>query len=890
MKIRKTLGIDLGTTNSVIALLDPTDSAVLTGRDASGRAVIPSVVARLPEKDRLVAGWTARNLRRSRQPLVSSVKRSMGLDRRFTLGNDRELTPVEVSADILRHCRDVLAATLNDPRYLLDSAIITMPAYFNHNQIEDTRRAGEQAGFNVVELLHEPTAAAIYYAWVEGHADATYMVYDLGGGTFDVSVIRRRLNDYEVLGVSGDPFLGGDDFDRLLASHIQERLQRDHPRRINFDLKTDEGRLNFAHLVDAAEQLKVDLSANETASRPEAVVVDVAGEPVVNRVVVERSVFQSLIRDKVHRTVECCHEALARAKEKCGLALSDVDHVILVGGSSRIPLVRDTIKAAFCNAALPGHVRQAEPLLHEPDLCVAYGAAIRAATHGTRYVFSVARSEGEPSGLLPDLDVELAGDTGLDVELHWTSPVNVRETRHTLTGVVRGPGAAEVRHGGSVRVRCFATGLTEETFVGRDGTFRLELQLRAESDNALEVTVCDNLGRELTRIPACVRHRSSRERGSPGLGVLPTQLITKPLSIEVLDRKRQRVRQIVAPVGAALPGKFQTTCRTLDQSGKIVVPIFEENRVIKQMVLDGLDKRLPAGSPVDVEFRIDVRHGVEVRVNVREANRCERVTLEGPPPPHVPSPGEVEEVRERIEELLKEVSGGFRARIKARMTQVLAELNEARHYDDEPKAIQRMAELRDLLYQVETEKARQLEPPWPRFAQLVQHCRALAGEAARLSGRDREELLAYIKAQERHAERAFHERNQPLYRECWLNLERYLYSLQDICRANAPPEEQEELADNPEEQARIEVERFRNYLARVWKEVRARARKDLELKLNEIARQSQGLSRQVKEDPAGTVRAVRRWLRELAKIDMLAREGRGWDDDDSPTGLLEGSV
>jgi molecular chaperone DnaK len=888
MKIRKTLGIDLGTTNSVIALLDPTDSALLTGRDAQGRAIQPSVLARIPGGDRLVAGWNARQLRRSGQPLVASAKRSMGVDRHFDLGEEQSLNPVDVSAAILRHCRDVLAVTLNDPRYLLDAAIITMPAYFNHNQIEDTRRAGELAGFQVVELLHEPTAAAIYYSWIEGHQDATYLVYDLGGGTFDVSIIRRRLGDYEVLGVSGDPFLGGDDFDRSLASHLQEKLERAHPRRVNFDLRTDEGRKHFAALVDVAERLKIELSERETAEVGEDVGVDMAGQPVHLRAVVERAAFQTLIREKVHRTIDCCHEALARAREKSGLTLSDIDHVILVGGSSRIPHVRETIRAAFCNSKLPEHVRNLDPLLHEPDLCVAYGAALQAGTHGTRYLFSVVRSEGELSGLLPDLEVDLAGETGLDVELHWTSPVKVRDTRYTLTGILRGPGAAEVRHGGSLRVRCFATGLTEEVFVGRDGTFSVELQLQAEADNALEVTVCDNLGHELTRIPACVRHRAVEEHGTAGLGVLPTQLITKPLAIEVLDRKRQRVKQILAPVGAALPGSFETTCRTIDQSGRIVVPIFEENRVIKQLLLDGLDRSLPVGSPVDVEFRIDVRHSVEVRVNVREANRCERVTLEGPPPPTVPTTSEVSELKERLDELLQGLSGGVRARIKARLGQVLDELYEARHYEDDPKAIQRMAELRELMQQAETEKTRQLEPPWSRFAQLVQHCRALGSEAAKITGRDREEMVDYIKAQERHAERAYHERNQPLYRECWLNLERYLYTLQDICRAGAPPEEQQ--SDNPEERARNEVERFRSYLSRVWKEVRTRGRKDLESKLNDIARQSQGLSRGIKDDPAETVRTVRRWMKELGKIEWLAREGRGVDDEDSATGLLEGLV
>src|SRR5262249_4999261 len=403
--------------------------------------------------------------------------------------------------------------------------------------------------------------------------------------------------------------------------------------------------------------------------------------------------FQSLIKDKVHRTIDCCHEALARAKEKAGIRLSDIDYVILVGGSSRIPYVPDTIPAAFCNESLPEHVRCTPPLPHEPDLCVAYGAALRGASHGTRYVFPVVREEGGPGGALPELELELGpDDQGTDLELHWTSPVNVSETRYALTGTVRGPGAAEVRHGGSVRVRCFATGLTEEVFLDLQGAFAAEIELRADTDNAMELAVCDNLGRDLVHIPACVRHLSPG-RDEPfrslGLGVLPTQLITKPLSIEVLDRGRKRVKQIVAPIGAALPGTFQCICRTIDQSGRVVVPIFEENRVIKQMVIADVDRRLPAGSPVDVEFKIDVKHNIEVRVLVREARACATITLKGPPPPSVPTPLEVEAIRAAVEEMLEHFSGAYRTRVKARLAQLLKDLHEARFYEDEPKAIQR---------------------------------------------------------------------------------------------------------------------------------------------------------------------------------------------------------
>src|SRR5262249_41255232 len=150
------------------------------------------------------------------------------------------------------------AATLCDPRYLLDSAIIPMPAYYNHNQIEDTRQAGEQAGFEVVELLHEPTAAAIYYSWLERHGDATYLVYDLGGGTFDVSVIRRRFDDYEVLAVSRDPFLGGDDFDRLLATHIGHQVRGSEDSTPGSILEE-----RRSLLVRVAEEIKIDLSERD---------------------------------------------------------------------------------------------------------------------------------------------------------------------------------------------------------------------------------------------------------------------------------------------------------------------------------------------------------------------------------------------------------------------------------------------------------------------------------------------------------------------------------------------------------------------------------------------------------------------------------------------------
>ncbi len=445
-KVRRTVGIDLGTTNSVVALLDAADCALLTGADEQGRQTFPSVLGWHAEQGRLVAGRPARDLKAPgpRENAVtlplSSVKRFMGLDKTWTLGPET-LTPPQASAVILRHLREMMARTLNDPKYLLDSAVVTMPAYFNHNQIEATRQAGEQAGYEVVELLHEPTAAAMYYSWVENHGDAVYLVYDLGGGTFDVSVIRRRLGDYEVLGVSGDPFLGGDDFDRLLATHLIEQgmWAVDTAERSPvgsrltaelFDPSTPAGAVHFGRLVHVAEGIKIALTDSERVERyvPGLTYTDDGGA-VALEASVARTDFNRLIKDKVDRTIDSCRDALARARDRAGVGLSDVDYVVLVGGSSRVPLVRDTVRAAFCNPDLPDHVRSPEPLLHEPDLCVAYGAALRAASHGSHYLFAMGsgvRGQG-------------SGEAEEEIDLHVTSPANTDDPNYPLTGIVRSP-------------------------------------------------------------------------------------------------------------------------------------------------------------------------------------------------------------------------------------------------------------------------------------------------------------------------------------------------------------------------------------------------------------------------------------------------------------------
>ena len=425
MKIRKTVGIDLGTTNSVIALLDATDSALVAGQDEQGQQDRP-LGRRLP-------GPTQRPARRrprrrgpqgaARPPPSPRSSATWAWNARFAVGPET-LTPPQVSARVLLKLRELLAYALNDAGYLLDSAIITMPAYFNHNQIEATRQAGELAGYEVVELLHEPTAAAIYYSWLENHGDATYLVYDLGGGTFDVSVIRRRFDDYEVLSVSGDPFLGGDDFDRLLASHLLAgigdrelgdrgrvgRIRQARPRRGGDQDRADHPRARGALHPRRADGGRRPAGVADRGRGPGDVPAAHQGQGGSHHRLLPRSAGpgpregrRPPRRHRLRRPGRRLEPRAAGARNGAGRLLQP---------------------------DLPEHVRHAEPLLHEPDLCVAYGAALRAATHGTRYLFPDLK---RPHSFLPDLDLGLGlEEPALELEVHVTSPANVPDTAYTL--------------------------------------------------------------------------------------------------------------------------------------------------------------------------------------------------------------------------------------------------------------------------------------------------------------------------------------------------------------------------------------------------------------------------------------------------------------------------
>ena len=345
------LGIDLGTTNSEVAIIVDGKPVVL--KDSDGSAILPSVVG-LDRDGRLLVGRTARNQAiLAPERTVKSIKRRMGLDVKVTLG-DQSFTPQEISAMILRTLKERAEQILGQP---VCKSVITVPAFFNDNQRQATREAGELAGLEVVRIINEPTAASLVY---EAHATRRerLLVYDLGGGTFDVSIVQIERGVVEVLASHGDTHLGGDDFDQLLLDFVCNQFQDEH----GLDLR--EVPVAKSRLLQAVEEAKKRLSSEAFTMLAEEFLVEKDGLPLHLQRELDRREYEELIGPLLHKTVRCVDAALADAK----LLAQDIDKIILVGGSSRTPLI---------HRLLEEQLGQAPHLEVDPDLCVAMGAAVQ---------------------------------------------------------------------------------------------------------------------------------------------------------------------------------------------------------------------------------------------------------------------------------------------------------------------------------------------------------------------------------------------------------------------------------------------------------------------------------------------------------------------------------
>ena len=346
----KIIGIDLGTTNSCVAVLEGGQPVVIT--NAEGARTTPSVVA-FKNGERMVGQIAKRQAITNPDNTVSSIKREMGSDYKRTI-EGKAYTPQEISAMILQKLKQDAEAYLGEK---VTEAVITVPAYFTDSQRQATKDAGRIAGLDVKRIINEPTAASLAYG-IDKENRQKVLVYDLGGGTFDVSLLDIGDGVFEVMATNGNNRLGGDDFDKRLMDYIAEDFKRNY----GIDLRND--RMAKQRLLDAAEKAKIELSATTTTNVNLPFITVVNGEPRHINMDITRAQFNSLIDDLIDKTRVCMENALRDA----GLKASQLDKVILVGGSSRIPAVQELVKKVTGKEPFKGI---------NPDECVAVGAAIQ---------------------------------------------------------------------------------------------------------------------------------------------------------------------------------------------------------------------------------------------------------------------------------------------------------------------------------------------------------------------------------------------------------------------------------------------------------------------------------------------------------------------------------
>jgi len=374
----KTIGIDLGTTNSCVAVIEGGEPKVIPNPD--GGRTTPSVVAFTKDGEKLVGQLAKRQAITNPENTVYSIKRFMG--RKFSEVStesrevpfkitqaengdtwvrlqDKDYSPPEVSAMILQYLKEAAEAYLGEK---VTDAVITVPAYFNDSQRQATKDAGKIAGLNVKRIINEPTAAALAYG-LEKKAEETIAVYDLGGGTFDISILELGEGVFEVKATNGDTHLGGDDFDQRAIDFLVEEFKKDQ----GIDLSKDP--IALQRLKEASEKAKCELSTRtQTEINLPFITADASGPKHLN-VTLSRAKFEQLVEDLVERTLSPCKKAISDS----GITASDIDEVILVGGSTRMPMVQEKVKELFGREPHKGI---------NPDEVVCVGAAIQAGVLG----------------------------------------------------------------------------------------------------------------------------------------------------------------------------------------------------------------------------------------------------------------------------------------------------------------------------------------------------------------------------------------------------------------------------------------------------------------------------------------------------------------------------
>lgn len=629
MIIHKTFGLDLGTTNSTPSVF--INGASFCPEDGKLKT-IPSLVAK--KGDKFIVGVAPKNNPHIEK--IRSIKRMMGKEEPAVL-NGQNYSPEEISAEIVRYCAEMLNKQVEKAENVIyDRIVITVPAYFSIAQKDATRKAGELAGLEVLMLLEEPTAAAINYTVKNNVNSGVFMVYDLGGGTFDVSIIEKIENIPVVLATAGNNFLGGDNFDNLLARYFIDVLNNDLGYDIDLDLTKKEDLHKYNALLLAAENVKKNLSQNDTYTIS---YYDVFKDNSGVDLIIEdfsRAKFEELIRDKiVIDSFNECQKALD-AFVASGRQLSEITGVLMVGGSSHIPYVRNAVKEKFVDS---GMIK--ELIIADPDLAVGYGAGIVAATQPMKI-------EDAENGIVVEINAPYMFDGTMNV-------------------------SGKLIKGKVDTVGLISNGKEIQATIQSDGTFSADIDGVYEK---LEYKFYfgDNTVANITE---------SVEKNNL---IAPTPVQNETIRIEIVDLERQEMEDYpLVNKGEALPCSASHNFKINEYSREqIILPVKEGYREIYSLIID-VPENTPLGSRVTVNTEIDVLGKVTLKVLLNNKEIKGKVVYAETKDM---DDSTLMDIEEKFYDKIENIRGEAKAEFVARQENITRELNEAvansdkNHYTD----------------------------------------------------------------------------------------------------------------------------------------------------------------------------------------------------------------
>ena len=796
MKIIRAVGIDLGTTNSAVSAMTLQGNDIALLEDRFKRKTIPSMVGWDPQSESFVTGWEAWNRRTLEPAPIASIKRKMGTQRTVDVGSNAML-PEEVSAQILKRLTGEMNGFLerqnqeDDHSYPVTHAVITVPAYFDAQQIEATRRAGELADLEVVSLLQEPTSAAMYHAWKHGIGDGTFLVYDLGGGTFDVSVIRCLMGEYQVLGIDGDNFLGGDDFDRRLAEYLRQKLV-EQGYALDLDIARDPSdATRFTLLTRLAQEVKEALSHAEVQYVGRRNIFDdQEGNPVSVEMEISRHEFEKLIADLVEQSLQCCERALVKSAEAADITLSEIEHVLLVGGSTRVPMVQREVANRFC-----GENSKADaPMIDEPDTCVALGAAIHAAN---------------VAGLMLEDDGD---DFNAPSRVTLTSTLSTQSSTGRLVGRLNSPHESLVESVVLIdAVGDIASIARPEQLDGEEGLlFAIEeIPLEHEGLHAFSLEFCDEDGDAVAAFGVPLLRISREEMlRSTGSALSNPSVLAKDLYMEVV-RDGKAARQILLRSGTSLPAEEKFRFYTADRSGAVILRVYQNRfpiRTIHLAVNEGTD----VGTPID--FNLSVDEAMTMVASGEVQGQTFWAQIEPPPEREMKEWEEIEELLERVDTITREL-WGFEARhFKERTDPLVAGIRETVRTD--PDKLQVLVARLEEAIEDYHERDTALTPGWGRYEVLLDAIKRVVfrGDGRLNLGLKLEEWRQRLEKLEEEASEAFNQHDQTRWSKAFGQIQAIWESLaQDEYRftRNDP----EKFAQQVEFAVRIKFEEVENQLS-----------------------------------------------------------------------------